>query len=562
MTRQVRALQRLLTTATILLLLLSPSAFVLAAAQEPASPDPDLTEAVQAAAATATGSPNSAAIVVSAITATRDWAYGTAGVPAANDGETPTGLIFLATRAGGGGNWQVAFRYTPAFDELLAQVPDGLLAPEVQDSLTGFHAAGDGSAQLSLPWEAGRTWYFSGPHPDIGSNVWSALDFYEANQSGQARAARGGIAYRPCTNMVLIDHGDGWATGYYHLVNIAVSNGQAVSRGQVIGTTSQQVGCGGFATGPHVHFWTERNGSVMAIAGQEIGGWTVENGDEPYDGCLVKGSVRKCLDQSQGIYNNDIYNDGTVGSGPAPHPAVAVSPTRGTVNTWVNYQLSGFPAGTAVTIQWRRTSGSLMSLGSVHVNSSGARSGRIRVPATPGGDNQQIRFSTGLLRATAYYDVAPRIKAIPSSAARGQTINISLRGFGKKETVRIRWQRGASWVELTRVVTSNTGSANVDIRVPSWAPDGRTSIRGDGTSFRAQTNAFTVTGGAFQPAAASPTTRPPASPAPSPTITEEPTMIPEATATPPPTATATVPPTEPPIASPAPEGDPFGTPTD
>jgi hypothetical protein len=551
--RQDRALQRLLATATLFIVLLSPSAYVLAAAQSSAGSD--LTAAVQTAAAATTGTAEPGAIVVSVIAETDGWAYGTAGVPATADSDTPTGLIFLAAQQDG--SWQIAFRYTSAFSDLLAHVPDGLLAPEVHDSLTGLHAAGDGSAQLSLPWAAGQTWYFSGPHPDIGSNVWSALDFYKADESGPARAARGGIAYRPCTNMVLIDHGDGWATGYYHLVNIAVRNGQAVSRGQVVGTTSQQVGCGGFATGPHVHFWTERNGSVVAIAGQEIGGWTVENGDEPYDGCLVKGSTRKCIDQSQGIYNNDIYNDGTVGSGAAPHPAASISPTRGTVNTWVNYQLSGFPANAIVEIRWRRTSGSLINLGSVSVNSAGARSGRIRVPATPGGNDQQIRFYTGSLRATAYYDVAPRIKATPSAASRGATINISLRGFGKKETVRIRWKRGSSWVELTRVVASNTGSANVNLRVPTWAPDGRTSIRGDGSSFRAQTNAFTVDGGALRSAEASPSTSPVASATPSATIAAA-----TATATTPPTATATATATEPPIASPIPEGDVVGTPGD
>jgi murein DD-endopeptidase MepM/ murein hydrolase activator NlpD len=60
-------------------------------------------------------------------------------------------------------------------------------------------------------------------------------------------------------NLVMIDHGGGYATAYGHNERIAVSCGQEVSQGEVVSYS----GCTGFCTGPHVHFEVRVNGTPV-----------------------------------------------------------------------------------------------------------------------------------------------------------------------------------------------------------------------------------------------------------------------------------------------------------
>jgi LasA protease len=187
----------------------------------------------------------------------------------------------------------------------------GFVQP-IETALASTSSLGDGSAKLSLPWARGEFWRLTGgPHPETYGKTrpWSAIDFQpESAKSGRVRAARGGVVSRPCRNLVLINHGDGWTTSYYHLSKIEVKDGQRVDRGQLLGWTSTRAGCGGFATGPHLHFSLLWKGEYVNVRGTAVGGWKVTEGSRPYLGCLVKDDMRKCAPRG------NIYNYGVVGA--------------------------------------------------------------------------------------------------------------------------------------------------------------------------------------------------------------------------------------------------------
>jgi hypothetical protein len=241
-------------------------------------------------------------------------------------------------------------------------------------------------------------------------------------------------------------------------------------------------------------------------------------------------------------------------------PSASISPIRSTVNNWIIYSLTDFPPNSTVSITWTRLSGGTIDLGTAQTDAAGSVTGQIRVPATPGGPNQTITFAAGTIRATATFEVAARIKVNTQPGIRGEQVDVSLRGYGRQETVRIRWYNPAGqWVDVAQVVTSNTGSANVPVTVPAFAPDGLNSVRGDGTQFRQQTNVVQIIGEPIDDPTPTPTATvtstaeptatetPVLTPEPTPTETPEPTATatpePTATATPEPTATPTIEPT-------------------
>ncbi len=60
-------------------------------------------------------------------------------------------------------------------------------------------------------------------------------------------------------NMVIIDHGGGLYSGYAHLRDIAVAEGDAVAAGQMVGT----VGNTGLSTGAHLHWEMAAHGVLL-----------------------------------------------------------------------------------------------------------------------------------------------------------------------------------------------------------------------------------------------------------------------------------------------------------
>lgn len=113
----------------------------------------------------------------------------------------------------------------------------------------------------------GRRSYNGGPI-DI---YHTGIDYASATGTEVLAPASGVIAFTGTTelrgNVIIIDHGLGVMTGYYHLSEILVTVGQAVAPGDIIG----RVGSTGLSSGSHLHWdlrvmnvpvnpatWTER----------------------------------------------------------------------------------------------------------------------------------------------------------------------------------------------------------------------------------------------------------------------------------------------------------------
>jgi murein DD-endopeptidase MepM/ murein hydrolase activator NlpD len=135
------------------------------------------------------------------------------------------------------------------------------LAARIQGS-SGSYSPSD-----STPSAAGLIWPVSGPVTSPFGMRWGRM--HEGIDIGVPfgtpihAAASGRVIYAGWMsgygNLVAIDHGRGLSTAYGHQSQLAVSVGQTVSQGQVIG----YVGCTGHCFGPHLHFEVRINGTPV-----------------------------------------------------------------------------------------------------------------------------------------------------------------------------------------------------------------------------------------------------------------------------------------------------------
>ena len=105
-------------------------------------------------------------------------------------------------------------------------------------------------------------------HPILGyKRMHSGLDFKASHGTPIVAVTDGRVTgagrMGGCGNAVRLRHGGGLDTRYCHMSRIAVSKGQSVRRGQVIG----YVGSTGLSTGPHLHYEMYRSGRSINPAG-------------------------------------------------------------------------------------------------------------------------------------------------------------------------------------------------------------------------------------------------------------------------------------------------------
>ena len=101
-------------------------------------------------------------------------------------------------------------------------------------------------------------------HPILGyTRMHAGIDFHASYGDPIYAAAAGTVAFAGRHgghgNFVKLDNGGGLGTGYAHMSRIAVSPGQHVRQGQVLG----YVGSTGLSTGPHLHYEVYRNGKTV-----------------------------------------------------------------------------------------------------------------------------------------------------------------------------------------------------------------------------------------------------------------------------------------------------------
>ncbi|WP_052700168.1 M23 family metallopeptidase [Methylocucumis oryzae] len=150
---------------------------------------------------------------------------------------------------------------------------------------------------LQLPWRRTEAWYFNGVHTTTGSDpgIMSSIDFTKSwglvwgdnTQHDFVTAAHPGIVTVFSSCFVRVTSTNGWATNYYHLGGLRVSDGANVKRNQILGiyaNSKDQALCqGGSSTGPHVHFSLLKYGEFYPLSGVSLSGYRIHSGQFSYD---------------------------------------------------------------------------------------------------------------------------------------------------------------------------------------------------------------------------------------------------------------------------------------
>ena len=174
----------------------------------------------------------------------------------------------------------------------------GVRTPFVHDTSTqksgAIAAVANPTNLMRLPWLLGQQgWSFNGVHSSNGAcanpvcaQPRSSIDFSNGWPAWGTNTTRSPVlaaidgtvtVYSGCN--LRITNANGWATNYYHLANIRVTNGSSVFVGQNIAdfadNQAQALCQGGSSTGPHVHFMLVNAGAQVDIDQSDFSGWKV-----------------------------------------------------------------------------------------------------------------------------------------------------------------------------------------------------------------------------------------------------------------------------------------------
>lgn len=140
-------------------------------------------------------------------------------------------------------------------------------------------------------------------------------------------------------SIVEVDHGGGLVTGYMHLADIRVKQGEDIEQGAILGRISCEKPPKGKAESPHLHFYTKKDGKYHSINGMEFSDWIFRSSKGNYQGTAEKNdqfrvanavdcgpdvytSIRECKNQ-----RNDLDQGERLVKTPTPTVKVEPSPT-------------------------------------------------------------------------------------------------------------------------------------------------------------------------------------------------------------------------------------------
>lgn len=139
--------------------------------------------------------------------------------------------------------------YAQTFQRLFGTPAAELLQPRnrVARQLQAKAALAPPSNLMQLPWRQGYSWQPNGAHSNTGSGYpYSSFDAsYDWPRWGSATysvvAAHAGTVRVLSRCQVRVTHPSGWATNYYHMDQIQVSNGQQVSADTKLGVYASNI---------------------------------------------------------------------------------------------------------------------------------------------------------------------------------------------------------------------------------------------------------------------------------------------------------------------------------
>ena len=161
-------------------------------------------------------------------------------------------------------------RLTIANERMVNPLPEDIARinaerPRLQRARSTFSPQAPASFRLAAPAEGRRSSAFGLRRilNDQPRNSHAGIDIAAPTGSPIQAPASGTVietgSFYYTGNTVFVDHGRGFVTAYYHMNSIAVSPGDAVATGEVLGT----IGETGRVTGPHLHFVVLLNGEMV-----------------------------------------------------------------------------------------------------------------------------------------------------------------------------------------------------------------------------------------------------------------------------------------------------------